>query len=129
VFPKRKSERRGPNHPNDLLAHACIRHRFFNGTILPSEFERPGRIVRITPLGPLIATMWEPQLAAAKAGIGLSHTFEETIAPALASGALVPVLRDWWQEFSRPYLYYPSRRLMPGPLRAFVDFVRGYSEN
>ncbi len=112
------------NHPNDLLSHACIRHRFMNGTVLPWEFERAGQVVRITPSGPLIATMWEPQVAAAIAGLGLICSFEEAITPALASGALVPVLREWWQEFSGPYLYYPSRSLMPAPLRAFVDFVR-----
>ncbi|MBN9273582.1 MAG: LysR family transcriptional regulator, partial [Mesorhizobium sp.] len=29
----------------------------------------------------------------------------------------------WWQLFSGPFLYYPGRRLMPAPLRAFVDFA------
>ncbi|WP_437962244.1 hypothetical protein WME76_35075 [Sorangium sp. So ce119] len=39
-------------------------------------------------------------------------------------GALEPVLEPWWQSFSGPFLYYPGRRLVPAPLRAFIDFVR-----
>ena len=58
-----------PEHPNDILGHSCIRHRF-------------------------------------------------------ASGALERVLTDWSTSFSGPCLYYPSRRHMPAPLRAFVDFLR-----
>ena len=113
-----------PNHPNDVLSHACIRHRFLNGTIAPWEFERAGQVVRIMPSGPLVATMFEPEHTAAAGGLGLVYTFEEALAPMLVSGVLEPVLRDWWQEFSGPFLYYPSRSLMPSPLRAFVDFVR-----
>jgi LysR substrate binding domain len=30
----------------------------------------------------------------------------------------------WWQCFAGPYLYYPGRRLVPAPLRAFVDFIK-----
>jgi DNA-binding transcriptional LysR family regulator len=44
--------------------------------------------------------------------------------PAIAAGELEPVLQEWWQSFSGPFLYYPSRRNMPAPLRAFVDFIR-----
>lgn len=34
------------------------------------------------------------------------------------------VLPDWIQAFPGPVLYYPSRTLMPAPLRAFVHFFK-----
>lgn len=41
--------------------------------------------------------------------------------PHLESGALEP----WWPRFPGPFLYHPGRRLVPAPLRAFVDFLDG----
>lgn len=61
---------------------------------------------------------------AAIAGVGVLHLFEDWLRPHLASGALEPVLADWWQPFSGPFLYHPSRRLVPPPLRAFIDYLR-----
>ncbi len=63
-------------------------------------------------------------VSAAVDGLGIIHLFEEWLWPHLDSGALEPVLQDWWQPFSGPFLYYPGRRLVPPPLRAFVDFIR-----
>ena len=113
-----------PLHPRDLLDHACIRHRFPSGRIVSWEFERDGETIRITPDGPLVATTIDLELAAAIAGLGVMCIFEEVVRPALDSGALVPVMEDWWQSFSGPFLYYPSRTHMPAPLRAFVDFLK-----
>jgi DNA-binding transcriptional LysR family regulator len=114
-----------PAHPRDLITHACIRHRFLSGVTATWEFARDGEIVRITPEGPLVATSTDLEISAAVAGLGLIYSFEEFLQPALDRGDLVPVLADWWQSFSGPFLYYPSRRHMPAPLRAFVDFVKG----
>ena len=113
-----------PAHPKDLLGHACIRHRFPSGVTPLWEFERNGEIVRISPMGPLIATTLELELSAAIAGLGTICSFEAYLAPALASGALEPVLEDWWQSFTGPFLYYAGRRHMPAPLRAFIDFIK-----
>ena len=51
-------------------------------------------------------------------------TLEDWLRPHLDSGALVPILEPWWQTFSGPFLYYPGRRYLPSPLRAFVDFIK-----
>lgn len=43
-----------PDHPRDVLGHACIRGRFTSGAVMLWEFERDGEVVRIDPTGPLI---------------------------------------------------------------------------
>jgi DNA-binding transcriptional LysR family regulator len=113
-----------PRQPEDLLNHRCIRHRFLSGFVVPWEFERDGKAVRIAVGGPLVSTSPEMELGAAIRGLGLIYTFEELLAPALATGTLVRIMDRWAQSFPGPYLYYASRRHMPAPLRAFVDFIR-----
>ncbi|TXR49703.1 LysR family transcriptional regulator [Phyllobacterium endophyticum] len=117
-----------PEHPRELIHHACIRHRFASGVIPGWEFERGGKLIKVTPKGPLIASTAAVSVGAAVAGIGLIYTFEEYVSSAIASGELVPVLGAWWQSFTGPLLYYPSRTHMPVPLRAFVDFIQSAGE-
>ena len=116
-----------PDHPRDLLAHACIRGRFSSGALtVPWEFERGGEIVKVEPTGPLIVRVGaatDLAVDAAIAGTGIITLFEDWLRPHFASGALEPVLQPWWQRFSGPVLYYPGRSHLPAPLRAFVDFV------
>jgi DNA-binding transcriptional LysR family regulator len=117
-----------PQHPRDLLKHACLRGRFASGAMTSWEFERDGEIVRVDPSGPLIVQVGaatDLAVEAAIAGTGIVNLFEDWLQPYLQSGALEPVLEPWWQRFSGPFLYYPGRRLLPAPLRAFVDFIKG----
>ena len=119
-------DRRGrPEHPRDLLNHDCIRGRFSSGAMMLWEFERNGEVVTVDPSGPLLVSTGAADLAvdAAIAGTGIIKIFEDWLRPYLDSGALEPVLEPWWQKFSGPFLYYPGRRYLPAPLRAFVDFI------
>ncbi|MGN6141967.1 MAG: LysR substrate-binding domain-containing protein [Mesorhizobium sp.] len=116
-----------PDHPRDLLAHACLRARFPSGATPTWEFERGSEVVRIDPAGPLIVRAGgatDLAVDAAIAGTGIVYLFEDWLRPHLDSGLLEGVLEPWWQSFSGPFLYYPGRRLVPPPLRAFIDFVR-----
>jgi DNA-binding transcriptional LysR family regulator len=121
-------DRRGrPQHPRDLLAHACLRARFASGAMAPWEFERNGEVIKVDPTGPLIVQVGaavDLVVDAAIAGTGIVSLFEGWLRPHLDSGALEPILEPWWQPFSGPFLYYPGRRLLPAPLRAFVEFIR-----
>jgi DNA-binding transcriptional LysR family regulator len=120
-------DRRGrPDHPRDLLAHACLRGRFGSGAMTEWEYERDGETVRVEPIGPLIVrvgTATDLAVDAAIAGMGIVTLFEDWLRPHIASGALEPVLEPWWPSFSGPFLYYPGRRHTPAPLRAFIDFI------
>ena len=41
-----------------------------------------------------------------------------------AAGEVARVLDDWTPPFPGCFLYHPSRRHVPGVLRAFIDFAR-----
>jgi DNA-binding transcriptional LysR family regulator len=121
-------DRRGrPQHPRDLLEHACLRGRFASGATPAWEFERDGEVVKLDPTGPLIVRIGgaaDLAVDAAVAGSGIIQLFEDWLRPYLENGTLEPVLEPWWQRFSGPFLYYPGRRYLPAPLRAFVDFIQ-----
>ena len=119
-----------PAHPRDLLDHDCLLGRFPSGRLTaPWEFTRAGETVRIDAKGPLIVSVTGTDLAVAvaMAGGGVVSGFEDWLRPHIASGALEPVLEEWWDSFSGPFLYFPGRRLVPPPLRAFVDYVKAHS--
>lgn len=120
-----------PEHPSELLGHACLRGRFASGVMMPWEFERDGEVVRVDPTGPLlvrIGAATDLAVDAAIAGAGIVYLFEDWLRPHLDSGALEPVLEPWWPRFPGPFLYYPGRRLVPAPLRAFVDFIKASAD-
>ncbi len=98
-------------------------HRRVNLTVPSWEFERDSEIVKISPTPRVIANNIDLEVAAATQGLGLIATFAGFLDNELKSGTLEPVLEDWLQPFSGPFLYYASRRHMPAPLRAFVDFI------
>lgn len=116
-----------PSHPRDLLDHACLRGKFPSGNLPAWEFERGDESLRVEPGGPLlvgISGAVDLAVDAAVRGLGVVYLFEDWLRPYLDSGALQPVLEDWWPTFSGPFLYYAGRKHLPAPLRAFVDYVR-----
>jgi len=121
-------EKRGqPLHPRDLLQHDCLRLRFAGRAVQPWEFARDGETVHIDADGQLQVqggAIADLLVEAAIGGSGIVYLFEDWLRPHFASGELVPVLEPWWLSFSGPFLYYPGHRLVPEPLRAFIDFIK-----
>jgi DNA-binding transcriptional LysR family regulator len=116
-----------PRHPRDLLDHDCLRGKFPSGAMPLWEYERNGETIRVDPTGPLLVNISgavDLAVQAAIDGLGIVFLFEDWLRPHLESGALEPILEPWWQSFSGPFLYYPGRKYLPSPLRAFVDFIR-----
>lgn len=117
-----------PQHPNDLLDHACLAGRSGGGALATWEFEHNGDIVRIEPAGPLVVDVNAIDLAVSAAidGCGVVQLFEDWLRPALDGGTLEAVLEPWWQSFSGPFLYYHGRDHVPAPLKAFIGYVQAH---
>jgi DNA-binding transcriptional LysR family regulator len=111
----------------DLHAHNCVRLRWdWDGSIQPWVFENAGRRLEVPVSGSLILNDIYLVLNAVLDGIGIGYISELLISKRVADGQLVPLLGDWY-GYRAVYLYYPSRRHVPGPLRAFFDFMRTQS--
>jgi DNA-binding transcriptional LysR family regulator len=113
-----------PTTPRDLEAHNCIRIRFPSGVTAPWLFEKKGKQIEAAVEGRL--TVNEPELAvrAVLDGVGVLYTALGYVAPEIRAGRLVPLLEDWQTRSTAIFLYYPSRRQVPAPLQAFIEFLR-----
>lgn len=114
-----------PDRPEQLKDLPCIRLRFDSGRYYAWEFERAGVELNVEVSGPLTVSDQDLALGAALDGAGIAFAFEAQARPFIDDGRLVRVLEDWCPHYPGMFLYYPSRRQLPAPLRAFVDFVKG----
>ncbi|CAN7649854.1 LysR family transcriptional regulator [Phenylobacterium sp. LjRoot225] len=113
-----------PAHPNDLLAHRCIRIRIGDDRIYQWEFERGDEQLEVKVPGALIVDQGLVGLAAVRAGAGLMYVAEPMVRQALLEGVLRTVLDDWAPLGPGFHIYYSSRRQVPAALRLFIDLVR-----
>jgi DNA-binding transcriptional LysR family regulator len=113
-----------PVGPRDLVAHDAIRLRFSSGALVAWEFERARESVTVDPPGRLVIGVdaAPAAISAACAGHGIIGTFKNWLDPHIENGSLHPVLPHWWPSFEGPRLYF-SRRFVPAPLRALIDFI------
>ncbi|WP_224371157.1 LysR family transcriptional regulator [Hyalangium versicolor] len=115
-----------PRTPKELHAHQCLNWRWTaEGSLYRWEFVKRGKEFEVAVEGPLIVNDSELLMRAALDGMGIAYVFEEHARPWLEAGQLQRVLAEWAPKFPGYYLYYPSRRQVPAPLRAFIEFIRG----
>lgn len=114
-----------PTQPQELAAHACIRHRLPSGKPYRWEFEKAGQRLRVDVQGAVTLDHPGLMVQAAAAGLGIAYVPLDAAQPALASGQLVTLLDDWCPEIPGLFLYYPGHRHVPAGLRAFVGVIRG----
>ena len=113
-----------PRTPQDLHLHRCVSRRYPSGNQQPWEFARGADAVAIEVSGPLVVDDSAYMVQAALAGVGLGRVYECLVADHVANGELVRVLEEWCPKLPHYYLYYPGRRQIPAPLRAFIDMMR-----
>lgn len=113
-----------PTTPDDLKRRRCIGHRLPSGKLYRWEFERGGAALTLDVPTSVVLDDEELMIEAAVAGLGVAYVPGLVAAAALASGQVREVLVDWTQAAEDIAVYYPSRRIVPPALRAFLDVVR-----
>jgi DNA-binding transcriptional LysR family regulator len=108
----------------ELADHRCIQFRHPSGTPYRWEFLDGGRRVEVLPPASIATDSVDVVLRAALDGAGVGYTNEAFARRDIDAGRLQIVLEPYAMPFDGWHLYYPSRRNMPGPLRALVEFLR-----
>ncbi|WP_395490587.1 LysR substrate-binding domain-containing protein [Cedecea davisae] len=112
------------SHPNDLLAHQCIRMRLGNGTLYKWELNHAGEALALDVPGSLILNESEMIIDTALNGFGLAYCLDVRVRPLLESGKLVQVIPEWVCEDEPMVMYYPSRRQLHPGLRKLIEMMR-----
>jgi DNA-binding transcriptional LysR family regulator len=114
-----------PETPQDLTQHECIGIRLpTHGGLLPWEFDKDGRSIKVRVEGQLIFNRMSLALRAVLDGLGLGYCLDDMAAEAIADGRLIRVLEDWCEPFPGYHIYYPSRRQLSPALRLLIDALR-----
>lgn len=112
-----------PAVPDELRAHRCI----LNLNMSPRgrwPFIGPGGASVVAEVsGGLQIDNGEAQLAAALADAGIVYLPADLVREPLAEGKLVQVLPHWDRITMPIHVLYPSRRLVPRRLTAFIEAV------
>lgn len=114
-----------PLAPEDLHRHECIQFRdATTGRPFAWEFRRGAETRPVATTGQLTLTDVDTMLAVCLAGGGVAQVMEFGVEDLLSSGQLVDLFPEWPDEVFPLYAVHPSRRHVPGKVRAFVDFCR-----
>ena len=113
-----------PSSPHELVTHRCINLRGGSARPYRWEFGKDGDALVVDVTGPLVVDDADLIIRAAVDGLGLTFSFEEYVAPQIASGALLRVLEDWCPPFAGDFRYHPSRRQQPAALSALIEALR-----
>jgi DNA-binding transcriptional LysR family regulator len=115
-----------PQRPEDLLHHDCLTFRSdTTGSRYAWELERGRRTWRVPVRGGVVVNDGLFCAGWAEQGLGLSYVMEPLVEEQLRTGSLRRVLEPYSASGPGFFLYYPSRAQRSGPLRLFVETVRG----
>ena len=114
-----------PAYPEELRnGHRLVSYVLSStGRAVPFRFRGDAGSVEIKGGHRLGINESNAHLAAAIAGLGLVQTFSYAAAPALASGALVEVLRAWRPALYPFHVVYPHNRHVTHRLQVFIDWL------
>jgi DNA-binding transcriptional LysR family regulator len=115
-----------PNHPSELVDHACIHFRNpLTGQAYDWDFHQGKKIITVPTKSRLMVSDAGTMFTECIAGTGIAQVFAVAVRDLLENGGLIQLFPDWSDEMFPLYAYYPSRHHPPAKVRAFVNFVLG----
>jgi len=114
-----------PKRPSDLSGHNALIYSSVQGDDV-WRFQSPrGEAVTVPVSGRLRSNNLSAVLAAARAHLGVAALPWYVAADSLASGHVVDILKGHSLPEQEIHAVYPSPKLVPGKVQAFVAFLQG----
>lgn len=114
----------GPEMPAALAEHQLVVAREFAGATQLQLTDRRGRSHEVVARPVIRSSDYASVLRLIMAGGGIGPVPDMVAAPAVASGAILPVLPEWSASSGALYAISLSGRDAPARVRVFRDFVR-----
>ncbi|MCW5649435.1 MAG: LysR family transcriptional regulator [Ramlibacter sp.] len=114
-----------PRRPQDLGEHNALVYSSVQGDDVWRLLGPRGEPVTVPVTGRLRSNNLSAVLAAARAGLGVAALPRYVAADSLASGHVTEVLKDHALPEQEIHAVFPSPKLVPGKVQAFIAFLQG----
>lgn len=114
-----------PRQPAELAQHACLIYSTVQGDDRWMLTGPDGREHVVPVRGPLRSNNLSAVLAAARAGLGIAILPCYVARESLADGVVEPILEGHALPTQEIHAVYPSPKLVPGKVNAFIEHLRG----
>ena len=114
-----------PKRPADISGHAALIYSSVQGDDVWRLVSAKGEPVTVPVTGKLRSNNLSAVLAAARSGLGVAALPRYVAGDSLTAGHVVEVLRDYALPEQEIHAVFPSPKLVPGKVQAFVAFLQG----
>lgn len=114
-----------PQRPADLAGHNALIYSSVQGDAVWRMSMPGGAHVTVPVRGRLRSNNLSAVLAAARSGLGIAALPHYVASDSLAAGQVVEVLHEHTLPEQEIHAVYPSPKLVPGKVQAFIAFLQG----
>jgi DNA-binding transcriptional LysR family regulator len=121
-------ERGTPRTPEDLAQHACLIYSTVQGDDRWTLTGPDGKDLLVPVRGPLRSNNLSAVLAAAREGLGIAILPWYVARESVADGSVTPILERWTLPTQEIHAVFPSPKLVPGKVSAFIEHLHAAME-
>ena len=123
--PKYLKKQGMPKRPAELSSHNALIYSSVQGDDVWRLFTPKGEPVTVPVTGRLRSNNLSAVLAAARGDLGIAALPRYVAEDSLASGHIVELLKDYALPEQEIHAVFPSPKLVPGKVQAFIAFLQG----